>query len=314
MKCPDMRSVGPHRSHPPGGRTDPCSHLPCLPVSLVQSASDSAEGEPGLPCHCVMAGEKAVSLFPKRQPSLSGPWGLAPPAAFLGTMCPRRGCVWETVGLNKLSIGLCPQTRAGDQGHLLAGALNLDTIPPSPACPQQSGSGHLLQAWAARESQTDPQAGGPSGQGGSLGLAPLCSPSGQGAAQPNLEAMWLRLVGHLSPPDFTRLSHPVISSTRRGRGAARVWEPAPTAWWPPPPSRDGRLSGPALERLPVTLSPCELPAARESLECRATGNKVTCPPAASWVRRWGKGRRLKEDEGYRGRDGSGGQTDAEREE
>ena len=240
----------------PGGRTDPCSHLPCLPVSLVQSASDSAEGEPGLPCHCVMAGEKAVSLFPKRQPSLSGPWGLAPPAAFLGTMCPGRGCVWETVGLDKPSIGLCPQTRAGNQGHLLAGALQLVTIPPSPACPQQSGSGHLLQAWAARESQTDPQAGGPSGRGGSLGLAPLCSPSGQGAAQPNLEAMWPRLAGHMSPPDFTRLSHPVISSARRGGGrAARVWEPAPTAWWPPPPSRDGRLSGPALERLPVTLSP-----------------------------------------------------------
>lgn len=149
---------------------------------------------------------------------MSSPWGLAAPAAFLGTMCPGRGCVWETVGLDKPSIGLCPQTRAGDQGHLLAGALNLDTIPPSPACPQQSGSGHLLQAWAAWESQTDPQAGGPSGQGGSLGLAPLCSPSGQGAAQPNLEAMWPQLAGHTSPPDFTRLSHPVISSARQGVG------------------------------------------------------------------------------------------------
>lgn len=156
-----MRSVSPYLSHPPGGWTDPCSHLPHLPVSLVWPASDSAERELGLPCHCVTASEKAVSLFPKRQPSLSGPWGLAPPAAFLGTMCPGRGCIWETVGLDKLSIGLCPQNWAGDQGHLLAGALNLDMIPSSPACPQQSGSGHLLQAWAARESQTDPQAGGP---------------------------------------------------------------------------------------------------------------------------------------------------------
>lgn len=180
----------------------------CLPVSSVRPASDSAEGKPGLRCFCVTAAEKSVSLFLKRQPSLPGPWGLATPATFLVTVCPGRGCIWETVGLDKLSKGLCPQ----NQGHLLAGALNLDTIPPSPACPQQSGSGHLLQAWAAEESQTDPQAGGPSGWGGGLGPAPSRSPSGQGTAQPNLEAMWPRLAGHMSPLHFTRLSHPVISS------------------------------------------------------------------------------------------------------
>ena len=117
----------------------------------MRPASDSAERELGLPCHCVTAGEKAVSLFPKRQPSLSGPWGLAPPATFLGTMFPGRGCIWETVGLDKLSIGLCPQNWAGDQEHLLAGALNLDTIPGRPSLQEVATSALLGAGWAGRD-------------------------------------------------------------------------------------------------------------------------------------------------------------------
>lgn len=235
-----------------------------------------------------------MSLFPKRQPSLSGPWGLAPPATFLGTMFPGRGCIWETVGLDKLSIGLCPQNWAGDQEHLLAGALNLDTIPPSPACPQQSGSGHLLQAWAARESQTDPQAGGPSGRGGGLGPAPSRSPSRQGAAQPNLEAMWPQLAGHTSPPDFTRLSHPVISSAWGGVGVGGGQPGSGNqhrlhGGRPLPPGTAGWLALP-WNAFRSRCPPCKLPAARESLECRAEQLGTRSPVPRQGAGRRGEGR------------------------
>lgn len=46
----------------------------------------------------------------------------------------------------------------------------------------------------------------------------------------------------------------MISSAR---GAARVWEPAPSAERLPPPPGGLCLAGPALECLPVTLSPVQ---------------------------------------------------------
>lgn len=84
----------------------------CLPVSSCSLPQTVQRGSPVSAASVSRLLRSQCLSSSNGSPACRVPWGLATPATFpLVTVCPGRGCIWETVGLDKLSKGLCPQTR-----------------------------------------------------------------------------------------------------------------------------------------------------------------------------------------------------------
>lgn len=143
---------------------------------------------------------------------------------------------------------------------------------------------------AAQESQTDPQAGAPLPHPPAWTavwdrMQVLTSPTRPGKHSPTWRQCGLCLACHTSLPDFTMERGQVISSAR---GAARPWEPAPTAERLPSPVDGARLVLP-WNAFPVTLSPMRAARGTEASGAHSNRNKATCPWQGAGRGGWGGG-------------------------
>ena len=111
----------------------------------------------------------------------------------------------------------------------------------------------------------------------------LTSPTRPGKHSPTWRQCGLCLACHTSLPDFTMERGQVISSAQ---GAARPWEPAPTAERLPSPVDGARLVLP-WNAFAVTLSPTRAARGAEASGAHSNRNKATCPWQGAGRGGWG---------------------------